>query len=80
LILTSVLTNFREPATRKLAYDLDNLASVTFGLKTAPSDKAEIVRIIRDKRAKTPGSDFAFYQAYYSRRTGQIERQTLTLC
>lgn len=40
----------------------------------------DIGRILREKYAVEGRADFAFYQAYYSRCAGVIERTRLTLC
>lgn len=75
-----MLDDFRAPATRKLTYDLHSLTGVIFGMRTPPSDKARIVRLLRDKCAAANHKDLRFHQAYYSRASGRIERAPLDLC
>lgn len=77
LVLTASLLDFREVEARKLAFDLDSLTGVIFGLRTPATAKREIMRIVREKCEAKGRADFDFYQAYYSRGSGQIERAKL---
>ncbi|HUN97009.1 MAG TPA: hypothetical protein VMU69_12360, partial [Bradyrhizobium sp.] len=58
---------------RKLKYRFDDLRGIIFGMKTSTDHKIAIARMIHDKCKETGRTDFAIYQAYYSRRTGRVE-------
>jgi len=79
LILDSVLETFHTPQSRTLTYDFDSLSGIVFGMKTSSSDKAAIVRIIREKCAAAGRESFEFHQAVHSARSGQIETRRLDL-
>lgn len=79
IILTSVLNDFETQDSRKLTCPFERLSGIVFGIRTPVKAKAEIVRIIREKCASTGRTSFDFYQAYYARETGCIERVKLTL-
>ena len=60
-------------ASRKLRYRFEDLQGIIFGLKTAPQDKAAIVRILQEMCRAAGRKDFQLYQAQYSRGTGRVE-------
>jgi hypothetical protein len=79
LVLYSSLTNYSDPATRKLKYRFANLAGIIFGIETPEEDKLAIIRVIEGKCRKENRRDFEFYQAHYARHTGEIEISQLSL-
>lgn len=79
LILDSVLDTFDTPESRTLTYDFDSLSGIVFGMKTSASDKAAIVRLIREKCAAAGRESFDFRQAVHSGRSGKVEMQRLDL-
>jgi hypothetical protein len=58
---------------RKLRYRFEDLQGIVFGVKTAPQDKAAIVRLLQEKCKEAGRKDFELYQAQYSRGTGHVE-------
>lgn len=79
LIVTNMLDDFDTVKSRKLKYDFNSLEGIIFGIKTATEHKLKIMKIIDDKCAKYNRTDFNFYQAYYSKETGKIEYELLSL-
>ena len=79
IIFHSLIFEFPDRASRKLRYRFEDLQGIIFGIKTPPEEKVEIMRIIGAKCRSAKRSDFEFYQAYYSRRTGRIETAELPL-
>lgn len=66
LILSSSMTDYSSPATRKLKYKFKDLDGIIFGMKTSEKDKLSILKIIEEKCRAEGRDDFKFYQAYYS--------------
>ncbi len=79
LIVYDLLSQYKEPSSRKFKYDFCDLEGLIFGLKTTQKDKLEIVRIIEEKCKSHGRKSFDFYQAYYSSSTGKIEKRKLDL-
>lgn len=79
LIVTNMLDDFDTVKSRKLKYDFNSLEGIIFGIKTTTEDKLKIMKIIDDKSTKYNRTDFNFYQAYYSKETGKIEYELLSL-
>jgi hypothetical protein len=79
LIVNSLITEYSEPARRKLKYNFMDLKGIIFGINTSEDDKVSIFRIIKEKCHDFNRSDFEFYQAYYVRRTGKIALSPLNL-
>ena len=52
---------------------------IIFGIKTPTSDKIKIIEIINQKCEEYDRTDFHFYQAYYSKETGNINYKKLNL-
>lgn len=73
LIVHGDFTDYTNKESRKLKYHFNDLKSITFGIKTQNSTKLQILKII-DKKCKENNRDkFSFYQAYYSKESGQID-------
>jgi len=64
---------------RKLKYNFFDIEGIIFGIKTPIEDKLKIMKIIENKCQKENRTDFKFYQAYYSRDTGKIEANEMSL-
>ncbi|GFZ79737.1 hypothetical protein GCM10011531_07060 [Aquaticitalea lipolytica] len=79
LVVHGDLTDYSKKEKRKLKYDFKDLESITFGIKTPNSSKLEIIKIINNKCKAINRKDFEFYQAYYSKGSGQIESFKLNL-
>lgn len=79
LTINGFLDNYTEKEDRKLKYDFSSLKGLIFGINTTALDKMKIINIIKEKCRKTGRKDFEFYQAFYSRATAQIEKQTLSV-
>jgi hypothetical protein len=79
LTLSSSITDFTDPATRKLQYHFSDLQGIIFGINTSLNDKLRIMRIIEEKCRKEGRTDFEFHQAYYSRRAQKMEIGRLNL-
>ena len=74
-IVLSDLVGLRHDSDNRLArFDLSDLSGVVFGLRTKPSDKAEIIETIRAKGKAENTSHIQFYQMTYSRNKGVLER------
>lgn len=79
LIIASGLTNYSDPDLRKLKYRFEDLNGIIFGMNTPQEEKHRIIRVIEQKCKATGRKDFTFYQAYYSKRTGTIEKYSMNL-
>jgi hypothetical protein len=79
LILNSFLLDLGQPARRTLKYDFNDLEAITFGIETRIEDKIKIMQIIESKCRSHKRKHFKFYQAYYSREKGRIDRAELPM-
>jgi hypothetical protein len=79
IILSGGFVDFSAKDSRKLTYEFNDLEAIVFGIKTKSADKVRIVKIIKDKCAKTGRAEFDFYQAFYSPWQDRIETQKITL-
>ena len=79
LVIYSSITDFSPPDARKATYRFHDLDGIIFGIRTPLKTKLEIASIIEEKCRAAKRTDFRFYQAYYSRRTGTIEHHELGL-
>lgn len=79
LIINDILIEYRDKDERKLMYDFDDLEAIIFGIKTSTSDKIRILKIIKNKCEQNNRKKFDFYQAYYSKDTGNIATYKLDL-
>ncbi|MFI0429212.1 DUF2971 domain-containing protein [Mariniflexile sp. HMF6888] len=73
LIIHGDFIDYTNASNRKLRYDFNDLESITFGIKTSNSSKFEIIKIIENKCKENNRKRFDFFQAYYSKKSGQIE-------
>lgn len=79
LVLTSSVVDLTKPETRKATYRFEDLDGIVFGIRTPIEAKLAIARIVEEKCRATGRKDFKFFQAYYSRTKGAIERHELDL-
>lgn len=77
LVIHGNLHDYSEKKNRKLKYDFNDLEEIIFGIKTDNADKVQIINIIKEKCKKYNRDNFDFYQAYYSKDTGKIEKQKI---
>lgn len=77
LLINDMLNDYETTEKRKLKYDFNDLEGIIFGIKTSTSDKMKIIEIINQKCEKHNRIDFNFYQAYYSKETGNINYEKL---
>lgn len=73
------VTNYNNPDLRKLKYRFEDLNGIIFGMNTPQEEKHKIIQVIEKKCKATGRNDFTFYQAYYSKRTGTIEKYPMNL-
>ncbi|MBZ0097898.1 MAG: hypothetical protein K8F30_02380, partial [Taibaiella sp.] len=78
-VLNSQLNDYSDKSKRKLKYDFNDLEAVIFGIRTSMTDKIETIRIIENKCKENKITEFDFYQAYYSKKTGKVETKKLNL-
>lgn len=59
-------------------YDFKSLKGIIFGINTPFEKKTEIINIIKGKIQAQKNNDFKFYQAFYAKESGTIEKIELT--
>ena len=74
LILIDQLENLHKKSRRTLKYEFNSLKGIIFGTKTSENDKFDIYEIIKQKCLEKKRTDFKFFQAYYSRKNGEIRK------
>ncbi|MDQ0465581.1 hypothetical protein QO010_003370 [Caulobacter ginsengisoli] len=74
LVLSAGLSGSKETAARKLKFKPESLTGIIFGIRTTPSDKAKVIRIVQEKWAAGNQTCPDFYQAHYAPESGKIER------
>jgi hypothetical protein len=74
IIIHGDFYNYDMPESRKLKYNFASLEGIIFGINTSDDDKLKIISIIGQKCKILQREDFNFYQAYYSKDKGKIER------
>ena len=79
LVLTGMLDDRLDLASRKLRYRADNLAGIVFGMKTSHADKLAIMRVIDSKLSPEQRRHFTFYQARFACETKRLEHVPLRL-
>jgi len=79
LVLTPMETDLSEKSKRKLKYQFSDLEGIVFGIRTPADAKRDIVRIIEGKCRSESRTDFKFYQAFYSKKDGHMEKQEMLL-
>lgn len=77
LILNSFFTDLSEVEKRTLTYEFDSLKGIIFGLNISHVDKLKIIEIVESKCRKCNRTDFKFFQAYYSHKSGDIQKYDL---
>ena len=73
LVIDSNFVDYSDKIKRKLKYNFNSLEAIIFGINTSVSDKMKIMNVIRNKCKENNRNTFDFYQAYYSKKRGQIE-------
>lgn len=63
----------------KLIYDFGSLKGVIFGIRASDTDILEAIKIIQEKCKKPERTDFKFYKAEYSQKTGDIRKNEIRL-
>ena len=76
LILHGLLDDLA-PEERMATYEFASLVGIIFGIRTPDSAKIEVIDVIRQKCVEHGRDTFVFSQAYYSRKTDQIENYEL---
>ncbi len=76
LVINGLLDDLT-PAERKATYEFPSLVEIIFGIRTPDRKKMEVIEVIRQKCVEHGRDEFKFSQAYYSRKTDQIESYEL---
>jgi len=79
LVLTPMATDLSDKSSRKLKYRFSDLEGIVFGIRTPEDAKSDIIRIIEGKCRSENRTDFKFYQAFYSKKDGHVEKQEMLL-
>ena len=67
-------TNIKtEKIDRKMRYEFSALAGIVFGMSMSVDDKISIMEIIETKCKAAKRTDFKFLEAFYNRRSGQMD-------
>lgn len=77
LVIDDNFMDFSDREKRKIKYNFLSLRGVVFGIKTSESDKMKILKIIKNKCEAHNRTEFEFYQAFYSPKTGKIDKRRL---
>ena len=77
IVLSSTLNDLQERSRRKLKYDFGSLKGIIFGIGTSDGDKRKIFDDIAKKCGEHSRTDFEFYQAFFSRKSDDIDRYKL---
>jgi hypothetical protein len=72
-------TDLSEKSSRKLKYQFSDLEGMVFGIRTPEDAKTDIIHIIEEKCRSENRTDFKFYQAFYSKEDGRVEKQEMLL-
>jgi hypothetical protein len=79
LIIEELVGDFSKDESRSLKYQFEELKGIIFGIKTTPQDKQKIISIIKNKCAQADRKDFEFYQAFYDKKSGLIDKLKLNI-
>ena len=79
LLLYSLIGDLNERRCRTLTYNFSSLKGIIFGIRTPDSDKLKIIETVHKKCRENNRADFEFFQAYYCRETGDIQKYRLNL-
>ena len=63
----------------KLIYDFNSLKGIIFGIRASDAEILKAIKIIQKKCKKHERSDFKFYKAEYSQKTGDIRKNKIRL-
>ena len=77
VVLSSVFDDLQDKKRRKLKYDFGSLKGIIFGIGTSDSDKCKIFDVIEKKCGEHKRKEFDFYQAFYSRKSDDVDRYKL---
>ena len=61
----------------KLIYDFNSLKGIIFGIRASDEDILKAITIIQEKCEKHGRTDFKFYKAEYSQKTGDIRKNEI---
>ena len=64
---------------RTLTYDFNSLKGIIFGIRASDEDILKAIKIIQKKCKKHERTDFKFYKAEYSHKTGDIRKNEILL-
>ncbi|WP_413514650.1 DUF2971 domain-containing protein [Serratia proteamaculans] len=79
IVLHSLISDLSEKEDRVLNYDFSSLHGIIFGIKTKESEKIKIMKVIEKKCIESKRNDFKFYQAYYCKKLGNVQKRELSL-
>ena len=74
LILHNRWNEDDEKKDRTLTYNFKSLKGIILGIRTSDEDRLRIMKIIERKCRENNQSDFKFFQAYYSPKSGDIRK------
>ena len=77
VVLSSTFHDLQDNRRRTLKYEFDSLKGIIFGIGTSDSDKFKIFEVIERKCREHHRTEFDFYQAYYSRKSDDVDRHKL---
>lgn len=63
----------------KLIYDFNSLKGIIFGIQASDENILKVVKIIQEKCEEHERTDFKFYKAEYSPKTGDIRKNEILL-
>ena len=63
----------------KLIYDFNSLKGIIFGIRSSDAEILKAIKIIQKKCKKHGRTDFKFYKAEYSQKTGEIRKNEIML-
>ena len=63
----------------KLTYDFNSLKGIIFGIRASDEEILKAIKIIQEKCKKPKRTDFKFYRAEYSQKTGDIRKNEIVL-
>ena len=63
----------------KLIYDFNSLKGIIFGIRSSDEEILKAIKIIQKKCKKHERTDFKFYKAEYSQKTGEIRKNEILL-
>ena len=63
----------------KITYDFNSLKGIIFGIRSSDEEILKAIKIIQEKCEKHERTDFKFYKAEYSQKTGDIRKNEILL-